>query len=377
MKIIHCADLHLDSPMTSNLDRQKASERKNELLGTFSAMADYAEKEGVSAVIIAGDLFDRNRVSASARNIVYGVISSHSDVQFYYLRGNHDQKGGSTSQRNTPPNLQFFGPEWTSYELREGMAGGNRVTITGREINEARGPDTAGISVYEQLMPDARSINIVVLHGQLSSYASAARPGEIDLRRLSGRNIDYLALGHVHQYQKGPLPPGGMYCYPGCLEGRGFDETGEHGFVLLDINTRTRRIKDTFIPFAKRRLYEIDVEITDCLTTAEIAERILAVLKESSCRQNDMLKLILRGEVDVECEKNTDYLEQQFGDMFYYVRIDDQSRLAVDYREYELEISLKGELVRLVQEEPDLSEEEKAEIIRCALQALNEEEISL
>ena len=31
MNIIHCADLHLDSKMESNLDREKAVERKSEL----------------------------------------------------------------------------------------------------------------------------------------------------------------------------------------------------------------------------------------------------------------------------------------------------------------------------------------------------------
>ena len=377
MKIIHCADLHLDSPMTSNLDRKKAAERKNELLGTFSAMTDYAVKEGVRAVIIAGDLFDRDRVSASARNIVYGVMAAHPEILFFYLRGNHDQTGGAADQNEIPANLRLFGKEWTSYELLEGMKGDGRITITGRELAGSAEPLSGDQTEDGQFIMDPRSFNIVVLHGQLSSYGSLARPDEIDLRRLSGRNIDYLALGHVHEYQRGTLLPGGVYCYPGCLEGRGFDETGEHGFVLLDINTRTGSARDFFVPFAKRRLYDIDVDITGCMTTADISGRILQAMQDVPCRQSDLVRFSLRGEVDVECEKNTDYLEQLFRDKFYFVRISDMSRLAVDYREYELDISLKGEFVRLVQDEPGLSEEQKAEMIRCALQALNEEEICL
>ena len=30
MKILHCADIHLDSAMTANLDKDKAKERKSE-----------------------------------------------------------------------------------------------------------------------------------------------------------------------------------------------------------------------------------------------------------------------------------------------------------------------------------------------------------
>ena len=66
MKIIHCADLHLDSKMTSNLDREKARERKNELLLTYKRMIDYANKEGITDIIIAGDLFDTKNVSKKA-----------------------------------------------------------------------------------------------------------------------------------------------------------------------------------------------------------------------------------------------------------------------------------------------------------------------
>ena len=35
MKILHCADIHLDSAMTANLDKDKARERRSELLASF------------------------------------------------------------------------------------------------------------------------------------------------------------------------------------------------------------------------------------------------------------------------------------------------------------------------------------------------------
>ena len=42
MKMIHCADLHLDSKMESNLDRDAANLRRDELLDTFEDMVTYA-----------------------------------------------------------------------------------------------------------------------------------------------------------------------------------------------------------------------------------------------------------------------------------------------------------------------------------------------
>lgn len=371
MKIIHCADVHLDSPMTLNLDRKKAEERNNELLATFSAMADRAEREGAKAIIIAGDLFDRNRVSASAKNIVYGIIVSHPGILFFYLRGNHDLRGAKEDPPDLPDNLCLFRRDWTYYTLGPEKEGEKIVRIAGAETGGGSSLD------YESLETDPSAVNIVVLHGQLASYGSGQRPEDIDLRKLRGRSIDYLALGHIHEYRSGILPPGGRYCYPGCLEGRGFDETGQHGFVELEIDALTGEISDSFIPFARRQLFEIPVDITGCMTTADVSGRIWAALRGEECREKDMVKFVLKGSVDVECEKNIDYLEQQLGERFYSVRISDESRLAVDYREYLSDASLKGEFIRLVQGDSGLSEDEKAEMIRCGLQALNGEEINL
>ena len=91
MRIIHCADLHLDSKMTANLDSKKAKERKIELLNTFKSMIDYASSNDVRAIIIAGDLFDKKVVTKTASNTVYQAMIDNPDIVFYYLKGNHDE----------------------------------------------------------------------------------------------------------------------------------------------------------------------------------------------------------------------------------------------------------------------------------------------
>ena len=56
MKIIHTADIHLDSKMESNLPAAASKKRRSELLLSFIEMVDYAIKNEVTAIIIAGDL---------------------------------------------------------------------------------------------------------------------------------------------------------------------------------------------------------------------------------------------------------------------------------------------------------------------------------
>ena len=90
MRLIHCADLHLDSAMTTHLSPDKTKERKNELLGTYLRMIDYAKANGINAVLIAGDMFDKKAVSKTTLETVYGSIVNNSEIDFYYLKGNHD-----------------------------------------------------------------------------------------------------------------------------------------------------------------------------------------------------------------------------------------------------------------------------------------------
>ena len=360
MKIIHCADLHLDSKMTSNLTKEKAKERKAELLNTFDRMLRYAVRNQVEAVIIAGDLFDTKRISASARNAVRDGILNHPDIQFFYLRGNHDAESFLCSLDEMPDNLKLFGETWTTYSLADG-----RITVTGAELNR----ENAG-SIWNDLTLDRDRFNLVVLHGQVSENEPADGAEYINMRKLMNRGIDYLALGHIHTYRLEQLDGRGKYCYPGCLEGRGFDECGRHGFVLLDIDPGTGHFRQEFVEAACRTLYTLPVDVSGCKTTFEISEKIREGLDRAAISHDSLLKLVLTGEVDVECEKNMEYLVKKFEPEYYFLKISDETSLMVDYSAFALDESLKGEFIRIVEEDDDLDPQQKVEVIRCGLRML-------
>ena len=368
MKIIHCADMHLDSKMNGNLDREKAKERKYELLATFLRMVEYAVTEEVAAIIIAGDLFDTRNISVHTKNAVLEAISSNRQVDFYYIKGNH--KGADEfleELEEVPENLKLFGDTWTEYELRKGSG----IRLYGLEL----GNDHSSL-IYSSLMLDPRDFNIVTLHGQIGTYKSRDDAESISLNELKNKNIDYLALGHIHEYQMGDLPSRGKYCYCGCLEGRGFDECGEHGFVLLDIDENTHECDMQFVPIAKRNIYELECDITGLETTPSILEKIRDEIAGTTCSEKDLVKIVLSGSVSIDCEKDTDYFAKALSDYFYFVKVYDNTKIAVDYRDFMKDASLKGEFVRLLHSS-DLSEEMKTEVIRLGLKALNGEDIEV
>ena len=209
------------------------------------------------------------------------------------------------------------------------------------------------------------------MHGQESESNVKDKAEIINLKELKNKNIDYLALGHIHSYKQEQLDKRGVYCYSGCLECRGFDECGEQGFVLLDIEEN--KIKSKFIPFASRNLYEIHVDITGTKENNEIEQRITKKIK--SVPETGMVKIVLDGEVEIGEERDIEYLTKKFESNFYYLKIEDKPTIKIDYMKYKNDISLKGEFIRKVIEQDDLTEEEKSKIISTGIKALSGEDV--
>lgn len=366
MKIIHCADVHLDSPLKTNLSPEQRKKRKIELLDTFSNMVKFADDEGVSCILIAGDLFDSSKVSKTAMNSFVKQIETHPDINFYYLLGNHDRM----SLKNLdviPENLFLFSDTWQTYVLAHSDK--RNIVLSGVEYNGRNETD-----IYDSLSLDVRDFNIVMLHGQTAKYNMGDKTEYVSLNRLQNRGIDYLALGHVHTQVAEALDDRGIYCFSGCLEGRGFDECGEKGFMLLDIDEEKGDFTYDFVPFARRSLYTVYADVSGCMNSEEMRERALDVAERMNPDRDSLIKLVLVGNLDVECEKDDDYILYPFNEMFYYAKLYDETKLKVDFRQYAFDESLKGEFIRNVLAS-DLDDEAKGEVIHYGLRALAGEEI--
>lgn len=351
MQIIHTADLHLDSRLETNLDPVKAKERKRELLLSFDNLINYAKNNNVEAILISGDLFDRPKISAKTREYILGIIEDAPMIQFLLIYGNHDFNMFQEHPMGLPSNLHIFKDKWETISFKN-------VDITGIS-GEGISP-----ALYDNLCLNRSKKNIVMLHGDITNLNS------IPLSMLKERNIDYLALGHLHKYQKGKLDDRGIWVYPGCLEGRGFDEEGPKGFVLLDITDSS--IESKFIPFSKRILHDIKVDITNCDSWVEIRRNV--TLKLTDIPQSDMIRIRLVGEYDLSLIKQNELLERSLNQQYYFARVSDESRLRINPKEYENDISLKGEFIRNVLASK-LSEDDKNRIIEYGIKALMKEEI--
>ena len=345
MKIIHCADVHLDSPLGTHLDSRRAAARNAELTGSFLDLLHRAAETNVDAVIIAGDLFD-GRAQWRTMVLVLDAIASTPRVQYFCLRGNHDREN---APEEVPGNLHLFSHRWQYFDLGEVVIAG--VELTGENQDQ----------IYDSLALSEDRCNLVVLHGQVGSGA-----GCIQLSRLREKHIDYLALGHVHSFATGRLDSRGIWCYSGCLEGRGFDETGDKGYVALTAGNTG--VQAAFCPWGRRKIHDIALDVTGQDSNSAVWKR----LRQEALPGSDLVRVRLTGERTADSDLSAAYLEDLLGGSCYALQVRDETVPVLDPGE----LSLRGEFARLVRAS-GLDEADKADILRAGLAALRGGEVEL
>ena len=352
MKFIHTADLHLGAKTAAKLSPKKAEERREELLATFSDIAASANELG-AAVLISGDIFDTDTPTPRTVRSFLDTVSRFPHIPFLCLPGNHD--GGSFPCDALPANLTVFGSEWGC------------VTVGDTTVY---GIAPKGDIPYDALNPDPHKKNVVLLHGAVRE-GGAPEEGAVILDRLSGKGIDYLALGHYHSHRVGRIDGRGVWAYSGTPEGRGMDEAGECGVLILD--TDTLPPSPVFFKTARRTIHRKEIDVSDCGTAfSAICERIDATA--AGIPRGDLLRVELVGALPPDAPRpELGRLSEQYGARFYYFEIKDHTRMAISADDYRESLTLKGEFVRRVLAAP-LSEEEKAAILRAGFAALCNEE---
>lgn len=343
MKIIHTADIHLDSPLVGVSD---GVQRRQELLRALQAMSDYANNNEVMAIIVAGDLFDDKFTSDGTVRSVAEIIS-HSNAVWFVVKGNHGDATPYAKLAQLVPQVRFFGTSWTTYKL------GNAV-FCGKELSPSDQQPWGRLPLSEG------TYNIVILHGDVDDPTY----GFIDKNALANNPVNYVALGHRHAVSK--LMFGRTKgCYSGVLEARGFDESAPTGFILLD----TEADSVNFVEQAIRKIVTKRVDISDVTSDIALERRLSEVIAGEASRNYFNLELVGTANSGVRAE----YIAKEFlKNKFFALRVKNFATVKRDLDKISQEISLRGEFVKLAMqiENPQFKER----VLQMGLDLLQGEE---
>ena len=362
MKIIQVSDLHIDSKMETNFTISQAKQRNNEILVTFENLFNVMENEDYQAMLIVGDMFDTKKMSSKSFSYIIELIKKHSSKLFFYVPGNHDQEANLIKHSDLPNNLKVFDEEFSKYNLNE------NIVVGGIKLTE-----TNTLTLSKQIDFEKNKLNILMLHGELTKQSNKVNNETIFIGDIKNKNIDYLALGHIHSYSTNKIDDRCMSVYSGCLEPRGFDEFGDKGYVSILIDEQSKKITHKFVKFQSRTFHNINIDITDLENSRQILELIYKNLKD--IKNDDIIKITLTGKFDANITKGIDLIESELSRQYYFVKIIDKSKLKINIEDYKSNFTLKGIFIRQVLESKKIPEELKDEVIITGIKALEKEEI--
>lgn len=398
VKLIHTADLHLDSAFRSRFTKEEAENRRQKQLMAWKELLSFAVEKRVQGILIAGDLFDSPVVSHGTMDFFLSTMAEHPEISFFYLRGNHDTENTFRFQENLPKNLFLFSDKGKKYRLNDrlllaGVEYGTKDISFGENEGATQGAGQAAEqAVGQEIIRGAEALskneteseeeskflklkeedcNILLLHGALyqGTPKGDSLQGEegIFLKNLEKLPLSYIALGHIHKGGEGKLNNGALWAYPGCLQGRGFDEEGERGFLYLKVEEEKKEIHKEFIPIKQGEFRILEIELLEDEGTLVCLKKIEAEMEKAGISKEDSLRIILKGKKGLEQERNLRYLQLQLQDSVFFLEIQDESELSWNREEAMKEKSLKGEFLRVLATADNLSKEEQEEIIALGM----------
>lgn len=342
IRFLHAADLHLDSAFSALSPRQAAA-RRRESRELLSRLAAYVNSRSIDLVLLPGDLLDSRRPFRETVEVLADALG-RMRAQVFIAPGNHDPylPGSLWQTVEWPENVHIFSENaLQSVELPAINAVIYGAAFVGNEQSRSL---LAGFAA-----PRDGRIHIGVLHGEMDPAEERYNP----LRReeITACGLDYLALGHIHKRTE-PLRYGRTLCaWPGCLEGHGFDETGEKGFYEGTISPAG--VEVAFVPFARRRYEVLEVDVTGQSPLAAVE----AALPRRT--ENDLYRIRLTGETE-EGGVSLDGLRDALADRFYALELQDRTRMAEDVWARCGEDSLRGLFLRELKKKWDAAPDEAA-----------------
>jgi DNA repair protein SbcD/Mre11 len=228
-RFIHASDFHLETPLGEldaippSLSDAMASAPRRAAAAVFEA----ALADNIDFLILAGDLLSPIAAGPHGMSLlIEGFEKLNAKKKpVFWTAGSVDDPAKWPESVPLPPNVKLFSK--TSAELIP-------VIRSGRTIAAVVGRSSDGRNLLH--VPSYRV-------DPSEEFLIGVGYGKTDAAALSESRFDYWALGGLHNRTEieGGAPAGAVYS--GSPQGRQFDETGPHGYTVVDVDSdRTTRI---------------------------------------------------------------------------------------------------------------------------------------
>lgn len=330
MKFVHLADLHLDAKFDSlssidGLPQKRRLEQRKAL----KDVVEYIKENDIKLFLISGDLYEQNYIRKSSIEYVNKLFEEIPDTQIFIAPGNHDPyiKNSFYSTYTWSKNVHIFNENIEKIDFED-------VHIYGFGFTDfyCKQSEIEEIQVEE---PD--DINILITHGSLDGGSDDLREyNPLRQSKLKQLDFDYIALGHIHKPYYNEEKNQKIF-YPGSTISLGFDELGEHGILVGDIEKDELKVK--FMTIDPRQYEEKEIDITEMTSNEEVLEK----LQNLVLNNENLYKIILVGKryftLNIDEIKKLNSKEN-------IVKIKDKTKVGIDIERIAEENNVRGIFVR-------------------------------
>jgi len=299
VRFLHLADVHLDTAFEGRSAALRGHLR-NALRTAFEQAVDCAIDEDVHAVLLAGDLFDDDRLSVATEAFLVDQVQRLDDagIDAVYVTGNHDPGGSGfrAAKIDWPDRFHYVDDRSpTTIELT-GSDGDQHATVVAAGHVDAH-EDTNLAARFPNA--EGPSPTIGLLHAHVTSARQVEahdRYAPCTISDLRAPGYDYWALGHIHTRQQ--VDEQASVWYPGNLQGRSPRETGPRGGLLVTLDDGTPPDVE-FRLFAPTRWEHLTLDnLADVETIQALVQRVQRVHRErmrDATATDWLLRVTLRG----------------------------------------------------------------------------------
>lgn len=293
MKFLHTGDLHLDSAFCSS-DVFTADARREAQRNTLSRIIGLASEENCQMVLIAGDLFDSKYVTPETARFVTELFGE-TNMPIIIAPGNHDPYADGSFYKSValPDNVHVF----SSSELQRYDFDDIDVSVYGYAFTSAV-LGSSPLAAYGAEAKEKR-FSLLCAHGDIDSPISRYCP--LTEGDIAAMGFDYAALGHIHN--RGAVNGRVYYC--GFPQGRSFDELGDGGVNIVEIDDGGAvKVERRVVSVEKYESAQVYLDGSE--DTEGIISKIKSAVEASSEGKNTHLRITLTGNADESVMPDTE-----------------------------------------------------------------------
>lgn len=316
LTMLHLADLHLGwKPRDWPANKAAQRQRRRDLV--LERAVDVALERDVHLVVIAGDLFETYQPDDAVLHAALAQLERLVDagVAVVTLPGNHDEITYPTcvyrvhadrwpGRLVTNPRPERLGP----LQTRGGDVWLYSLAYVGG-ITPARTP----LRDFPARKGDG--VHLAMFHGTLGG-GLGERSLPLDPSALGAMGYDYVALGHIHKpgtHRVGATPA----VYPGCIEGKGFDDPGVPAFTLVRFDEG--RVSTEQVQAAIQPIRTLEIDLTQIDEPEALREQIRAQADADAIQRVRLTGSLHMSELDPAA------LRAEFAPRFHWLEVRDDT----------------------------------------------------